>query len=87
MGKRHSEEVILQVLREAETGEPRAEICRKHGISRSCLDLWKKKYAGLQSNELRELRRLREENTRLKDLVTSLSLERKNLKDVLANKL
>jgi putative transposase len=87
MGKHHSEEEILQVLREAESGEPVVAICLKHGISRSCLGLWKKKYAGLQSNELRELHRLREENIRLRDLVTSLSLERKNLKETLARKL
>lgn len=87
MGKHHSEEEILQVLHEAEAGEPRVEICRKHGISRSCLGIWKKKYAGLQSNELRELRHLREENTKLRDLVASLSLERKNLKEILVKKL
>jgi putative transposase len=87
MGKHHSEEEILQVLREAEAGEPGVEICRNHGISRSCLGLWKKKYAGLQSNELRELHQLREENSRLRDLVTSLSLERKNLMEILAKKL
>jgi putative transposase len=87
MGKHHPEEEILQVLREAEAGELEVDICRKHGISRSCLGLWKKRYAGLQSNELRELRLLREENTKLRDLVASLSLERKNLKDILAKKL
>jgi putative transposase len=58
----HSEEEILRVLREAESGETVVEVCRKHGISQQSFYLWKKKYAGLGLNELRELRELREEN-------------------------
>jgi transposase-like protein len=56
MGKRgHSEEEILRVLREAESGDTVVELCRKHGISQQTFYLWKKKYAGLGLNELREL--------------------------------
>ena len=59
MAKRgHSEEAILRVLREAESGETVVEICRKHGISQQTFYLWKKKYAGLGLSELRELRQL-----------------------------
>ena len=48
MGKRgHSEEEILGVLREAESGETVVEVCRKHGISQQSFYLWKKKYAEL----------------------------------------
>ena len=48
MAKRgHSEEEILRVLREAESGEPDVEVCRKQGISEQSSYLWKKKYAGL----------------------------------------
>jgi transposase-like protein len=48
MGKRgHSEEEILRVLRESESGDTVVEICRKHGISQQSVYLWKKKYAGL----------------------------------------
>jgi chromosome segregation protein len=55
MAKRgHSEEAILRVLREAESGETVVEICRKHGISQQTFYLWKKKYAGLGLSELRE---------------------------------
>jgi putative transposase len=55
-------------------------------MSRGCLQLWKKKYAGLQSSELREMKELREENLRLRNLVASLSLERQTLKEMLAKK-
>jgi len=74
MAKRgHSEEEILRVLREAESGETVVEVCRKHGISQQSFYLWKRKYAGLGLSELRELRQLREENGKLKRLVADLS--------------
>jgi putative transposase len=88
MGKRgHSEEEILRVLREAESGDTVVEICRKHGISQQTFYLWKKKYAGLGLNELRELRQLREENSKLKRLVADLSLDRHVLQEIVRKKL
>jgi len=88
MAKRgHTEEAILRVLREAESGETVVEICRKHGISQQTFYLWKKKYAGLGLSELRELRQLREENGKLKRLVADLSLDRHVLQEIVAKKL
>ena len=88
MGKRgHSEEQILRVLREAESGDTVVEICRKHGISQQTFYLWKKKYAGLGLSELRELRQLRDENAKLKRLVADLSLDRHVLQEIVAKKL
>ena len=88
MGKRgHSEEEILRVLREAESGDAVVEICRKHGISQQSFYLWKKKYAGLGLQELRELRQLRDENAKLKRLVADLSLDRHILQEIVAKKL
>ena len=88
MAKRgHTEEEILRVLREAESGDTVVEICRKHGISQQTFYLWKKKYAGLGLNELRELRQLREENGKLKRLVADLSLDRHILQEIVAKKL
>ncbi len=85
--RRHSEEQILRVLREAESGERVVEVCRKHGISQQSFYLWKKKYAGLGLNELRELRQLREENSKLKRLVADLSLDRHILQEIVSKKL
>jgi putative transposase len=88
MGKRgHGEEEILRVLREAESGDTVVELCRKHGISQQTFYLWKKKYAGLGLNELRELRQLRGENLKLKRLVADLSLDRHVLQEIVAKKL
>lgn len=85
--KGHSEEEILRVLREAESGTTVVEVCRKHGISQQSFYLWKRKYAGLGLNELRELRQLREENGKLKRLVADLSLDRHILQEIVAKKL
>lgn len=88
MGKRgRSEEEILRVLREAESGDSVVEVCRKHGISQQTFYLWKKKYAGLGLSELRELRQLRDENAKLKRLVADLSLDRHVLQEIVAKKL
>ena len=81
------EEEILRVLREAESGDTVVEVCRKHGISQQTFYLWKKKYAGLGLQELRELRQLRDENAKLKRLVADLSLDRHILQKIVAKKL
>ena len=83
----HTEEQILSVLRQAETGTTVAEICRDVGISEQTFYVWKRKYAGLGLSELRELRQLREENTKLKRLVADLSLDRHMLQEIVRKKL
>lgn len=85
--KGHTEEEILRVLREAESGTAVVEVCRKHGISQQSFYLWKRKYAGLGLSELRELRQLRDENGKLKRLVADLSLDRHILQEIVAKKL
>ncbi len=85
--KGHTEEQILQALRQAEGGEKAAEICRKLGISEQTFYTWKRKYAGIGLSELRELRQLRDENGKLKKLVADLSLDRHMLQEIVRKKL
>ena len=63
------------ILRQGEDGMPVAEICRKAGISQATYFNWKKKYGGLGVSEVRELRQMREENSRLKRLVADLTVK------------
>ena len=63
------------------------EICRKMGISEATFYNWKKKYGGLGVSELRELRQLKEENAKLKQMVADLSLDKQMLQDVIKKKL
>lgn len=80
--KRFSIEQIVAVLKQAELGMPVADIIRQVGISEQTFYRWKKQYAGMQSDQVRELKQLQEENTRLKKLVAELSLDRAISQDV-----
>jgi putative transposase len=82
--KGHTEEQIIRVLRENEGGKKVADICREFGISQQAFYSWKRRYAGLGLNELRELRQLREENRKLKTLVADLTLDKHILQEVLS---
>ena len=83
---RFSEEQIALVLRQAEAGTPVEEICRKLGVSQASFFRWKKKFGGLGVSELRELRQLREENSKLKQLVADLSLDKSILQEAMRRK-
>ncbi|NIM19128.1 MAG: transposase [Candidatus Latescibacteria bacterium] len=80
---RFTEAQIILALRQAEAGTPVAEICRKLEITETTFYRWKKKYGGLGVSELRELRQLREENRKLKQLVADLSLDKHILRESL----
>lgn len=82
-----TEEQIAFALKQADTGTPVEEVCRKMGICQATFYAWRKKYAGLGVAELRRLRQLEEENRKLKQLVADLSLDKAMLQDVLAKKL
>jgi putative transposase len=56
--KGHSEEQIIAALKQYESGEKVADICRKLGASQASFYTWKKQYAGMGVQELRELRQL-----------------------------
>ena len=84
---RFTNEQIAFALKQAETGTPVAEICRKMGISEPTFYRWKKKFDGLGVSEVRRLRELEDENKRLKALVADLSLDKQILQDVLSKKL
>lgn len=84
--KRFSVEQIVAVLKQAELGMPVSELTRQVGISEQTYYRWKKQYAGLQSDQVRELKQLQEENSRLKRLVAELSLDKAILQDINAKK-
>jgi len=81
--KRYTDEQIAYALRQAESGTPVAEICRKMGVSQQTFYTWRRKFAGMGVSELRELR---EENKKLKQLVADLSLDKHMLQEVLSKK-
>jgi putative transposase len=84
---RFTDEQIAYVLRQAEAGTPVIDVCRGVGISEATFYVWKKKYASLGVSELRKLRQLEEENTRLKRLVADLTLDKHILQEVIQKKI
>jgi len=84
--KRFSVEQIVAVLKQAEVGVPVVEVCRQVGITEQTFYRWKKQYVGLQSDRVRQLKQLQEENGKLKRLVAELSLDKAMLQDVLSKK-
>lgn len=83
----YTEEQIAFALKQAEVGVSVEEVCRKMGISDATFYNWRKKFGGLGPSEVRRLKQLEEENSRLKRLVADLSLDKTMLQDVLAKKL
>jgi len=83
---RFTEEQIVMSLRQAEAGTPVREICRKLEIAEATFYRWKKKFGSLGVPEVRELRQLREENRKLKQLVADLSLDKHILQESLRKK-
>src|SRR5215210_7755673 len=67
------------ILKQGADGIPVADICRKAGISQATYFNWKKKYDGLLPDEMRRLKQLEDENSKLKKLVADLSLDREML--------
>ena len=81
---RFTEEQIIGILREQESGGKTAEVCRRHGVSEQTFYRWKSKFGGLEVNEAKRLRQLEDENRRLKHVVADLTLDVRMLKDVLS---
>ena len=84
--KRFNVEQIVAVLKQAEAGVPLVERIRRMGISEQTFYRWKKQYVGLEVDQVRELKQLQEENSRLKRLVADLTLDKAMLQDVLSKK-
>jgi len=78
---------ISFILKQADEGTSVAEVCRKAGIAEATFYNWRKKYAGLIPSEMKRLKQLEEENSKLKNMVADLSLDRAMLQDVIKRKL
>jgi len=84
--KRYTEAQIIKILKEAESGVPIAELCRKHGMSDASFYTWRRKYSGLDISEAKRLKQLEEENRKLKKLLADTLLEKAALEDVVQKK-
>jgi putative transposase len=85
-GKKHTPEQIIAILRRIDSGEAAQAVCRETNISEATLYRWKQQYGGMQLDELKELKALRDENARLKRVVADQALNIQVLKEVNSKK-
>jgi len=83
---RFTETQIISILKQQEAGLSVKELAREHCISEATFYNWKAKYAGMEANEVKRLKELEEENSRLKRIVANLTLEIDAVKNVLEKK-
>ena len=84
--KKFTETQIVSILRQQEAGKSVKDISREHGISDATFYNWKAKYGGMEISDVRRMKDLEEENSRLKRIVANLSLENDAIKTVLEKK-
>ena len=84
---RFTETQIVKAINEHESGRKAEEICREMAITTATFYKWRQKYAGMQASEVKKLKELQEENSKLKRMFADLSLVHEALKDAVAKKL
>lgn len=85
--KLFTEAQIVAVLKQYEGGREAMDVCREYGISKATLFNWRKKYNGMETTHLKELKAIQEENRRLKQMYAELSLDYKLAKEIIGKKL
>lgn len=84
---RFTETQIVKAIQEHENGRDAKELCRELGVSTAAFYKWRQRYGGLDVNELKRVKELKDENNRLKRMYANLSLVHEALKDAVAKKL
>ena len=83
---RFTDEQIIGMLKEQESGQRTTDVCRKHGISEATFYKYKAKYGGMDVSDARKLKALEDENAKLKKLLAEAMLDNAVLKDVASKK-
>lgn len=82
-----TETQISAAVKQYEGGRQALDVCREYGISKATLYNWRKKYSGMDSSHLRELKTLQDENRRLKQMYAELSMDYQLAKTIIEKKL
>lgn len=83
---RYNESQIMSILKEAESGVPVAELCRKHGMSDAIFYNWRAKYGGMDVSLMKRLKELEAENRRLKKMYAESKMDAEILQEALSGK-
>ena len=82
---RFTEAQMVAILREADKG-PVAEVAKKHAISEQSIYTWRERFGAMDADEVKRLRQLEVENSRLKKIVAERDLEIEIMKEIAAKK-
>ena len=80
---RFTDEQIVRILQEADK-DPVAEVAKRHGVSEPSIYAWRKKFGDLGTDDVKRLKQLEQENSRLKTLVVERDLEIEVMKEIAA---
>ncbi len=83
---RFTEEQIIGILKQQESGVPTTDVCRQYGISQATFYQWKAKFGGMSVSDAQRLRQLESENAKLRRVVADQAVDIVALKDVLSKK-
>jgi putative transposase len=86
MKKRFTDEQIVKVLQEAESGGSVRDICRKHNVTEQTFYRWRKQFDGMEVADVKKLKALHQENEELKKVVAELTLDNRMLRDINSKK-
>ena len=81
-----TETQIIKALKENEAGRSAEELSRELGINKGTFYNWRKKYSGMEINQVKELKALKEENSKLKRMFADQALQLEMAKDVISKK-
>ena len=84
---RFTETQIIAILKEVESGILVKDVCRKHGISDATYYNWKSKYGGMSVSDLKRMKEMELELSRLKRMYADMALENRAMKDLIEKKL
>jgi putative transposase len=84
---RFTETQIVKAIQEHEAGRKAEDICRELGITTAAFYKWRQRYGGMEASDVKKMKELEEENSRLKKMYANLSLVHEALKDAVAKKL
>ena len=83
---RYTKSQIIGILKEVENGMKVDDVCRQHGMSSATYYKWKSKYGGLDASELKRIKELESENSKLKRMYANLAMENEAIKELLEKK-
>ncbi len=84
---RFTETQIVGILKEADSGIPVKDVCRKYEISDATYYKWKSKYGGMEASDLKRMKELERELSQIKRMYADMALENRALKDLIGKKL